>query len=142
MLWWWWWRLRGMQQSWVFTIWMEWFLKCLKQYADFKGRARRKEFWMFMSFYFPVSTSAVFWALLWVDGFFVYHYKGVIAISCTFAFAMPAISVTIRRLHDIGKSGWWFLIQCVPLIGHIWLLTLVCVNSQPGKNKYGVNPKE
>ncbi|MFN3568205.1 MAG: DUF805 domain-containing protein [Caldimicrobium sp.] len=59
-----------------------------------------------------------------------------------FATLLPYLAVTVRRLHDVGKSGWWILISLVPFIGLIWLLVLLCTDSQPGENKYGPNPKE
>lgn len=54
---------------------------------------------------------------------------------------IPTIAVSVRRMHDIGKSGWWVLIAFVPLIGWIWYLILCCTDSQPGDNQYGPNPK-
>jgi uncharacterized membrane protein YhaH (DUF805 family) len=57
------------------------------------------------------------------------------------AVLVPSLAVMIRRLHDIGKSGWWFFISFIPLIGSIWLLVLLVTDSQPGENQYGPNPK-
>ena len=57
------------------------------------------------------------------------------------AVLVPSIAVTIRRLHDIGKSGWWLLISLIPIIGGIWLLVLTCFDGQPHENQYGPNPK-
>jgi uncharacterized membrane protein YhaH (DUF805 family) len=55
---------------------------------------------------------------------------------------IPGLAVSIRRLHDIGKSGWWLLIAFVPLIGGIWLIVLLATDSQPGNNQWGAYPKE
>ncbi len=55
---------------------------------------------------------------------------------------LPGLAVNIRRLHDIGKSGWWYLIYLIPIIGAIWLTVLMCLDSEPGENQWGENPKE
>ena len=60
----------------------------------------------------------------------------------TLAVLIPGLAVLVRRLHDVGKSGWWFFIELIPLIGGIWLLLLLVTDSNPGENKYGPNPKE
>lgn len=66
---------------------------------------------------------------------------GLIYAVCALGLLAPGITVSIRRLHDIGKSGWWFLISLVPLVGGIVLLVFMCLDSQPGENIYGPNPK-
>ena len=58
------------------------------------------------------------------------------------AVLIPGLAVSVRRLHDIGKSGWWMFIVLIPIIGAIWLLVLVCTAGTPGSNAYGLNPKE
>lgn len=58
------------------------------------------------------------------------------------AFLLPTIAVVVRRLHDIGKSGWWYLISFIPLVGVIWFLVLMCMDGTHGENKYGLDPKE
>ena len=55
---------------------------------------------------------------------------------------LPGLAVNIRRWHDIGKSGWWYLIYLIPIIGAIWLTVLMCLDSEPGENQWGENPKE
>jgi uncharacterized membrane protein YhaH (DUF805 family) len=114
---------------------MEWYLKCFKQYADFNGRARRKEFWMF--FLFNAIFIGVANILDYVLGTF-----GVFYFLYALAVFIPGLAVSIRRLHDLGKSGWWLLIVLVPLIGSIWLLVLWVTEGTPGDNQYGQNPKE
>jgi uncharacterized membrane protein YhaH (DUF805 family) len=114
---------------------MNWYLKALKQYVDFNGRARRTEFWMFALF--NVIISAVLSLLDNVIGTY-----GVLSGLYSLAVLLPGIAVTIRRLHDIGKSGVWILIAFVPVIGWIWLLILMVQDSQAGENQYGPNPKE
>lgn len=120
---------------------MEWYLKCWRQYADFSGRARRKEYWMFVLFnaIFALSAMILDNILGLTIGELPY---GVIYLLYTLAVLVPGLAVLVRRMHDIGKSGWMILIGLIPIIGGIWLLILCCFNSQVGENRYGVNPKE
>lgn len=122
---------------------MEWFIKCIKQYADFKGRARRKEYWMFFLIYLALGFFVTF-AAIPID--VILETEGIIYITvmCLFvlAFIVPNYAVTVRRLHDTGRSGWWILINFIPYIGGIWLFVLTCLDSEPGTNKWGENPKE
>lgn len=112
----------------------------IKNYASFKGRARRKEYWMFTLF--TALFGIVAMILDSVLGSNIeplpYGFIYFIYILATF---LPALGVFVRRLHDLGKSGWWFLIGLVPIIGSIWLLVLLCTNGQAGENKYGPDPK-
>ena len=113
---------------------MNWYFKCWQQYADFSGRARRKEYWMFYLFNFLFSVIAGF-----LDGLFDLKFLTIIYPLLTF---IPGLAVSIRRLHDVGKSGWMWLIVLIPFVGAIWLLILFCINGVPGRNKWGDNPKE
>ena len=120
---------------------MKWFVKCLKQYADFGGRARRTEFWMFVLFniIFSVVASLIDRAI----GFRIGAIQmGIIGLIYSLAVLIPALAVSVRRLHDIGKSGWMILINLIPFIGWIWFIVLMVKDSQPGENQYGPNPKE
>jgi len=133
---------------------MKWFFKVLKQYAVFKGRARRKEFWMFTLF--VIIFGVVFMILDKVLGTtfnldkenicdrLIYFLVGRGWIDATFGLAIfiPSLAVTVRRLHDIGRSGWWYLLFLLPIIGWIILLCWHCRDSDEGENKYGANPKE
>jgi len=112
---------------------MEWYLKVLKQYADFSGRARRKEYWMFVLFNIIFSIAAVT-----IDGF-----MGTYIFSPLYSLAVfvPSLAVTVRRLHDMGKCGWWMFIVFVPVIGWIWLFVLLATDSEPAVNEYGPSPK-
>jgi uncharacterized membrane protein YhaH (DUF805 family) len=69
------------------------------------------------------------------------NYYGWIYLLYALAVILPGLAVYIRRLHDIGKSGWWYFIILIPLVGAIWMLVLLLTDSQPGENKYGPNPK-
>ncbi|WP_112466707.1 DUF805 domain-containing protein [Streptomyces triticisoli] len=112
---------------------MNWYLEVLKKYAVFSGRARRKEYWMFILFNSIVSI------VLFVIGQAI----DVEILSSLYSLAvlLPSLGVTIRRLHDTNRSGWWILIGLVPLAGFIVLLVFTVSDSQPGDNQYGPNPK-
>lgn len=111
----------------------EWYLKVLKQYTDFSGRARRKEYWMFVLANFLISL------MLGVIDYFIGY--TVLEGLYSLAVFIPGLAVCVRRLHDIGKSGWWFLIALIPIVGGIWLLVLLCQDSQYDANQWGENPK-
>lgn len=120
---------------------MNWYLKVLKQYADFSGRARRTEYWMFVLFNFIFGLVAI--ALDNVLGIAINNIGyGPIYGIYTLAVLIPGLAVSVRRLHDVGKSGLMLLIILIPLIGVIWLLILSLTDSQPGTNQWGSNPKE
>jgi uncharacterized membrane protein YhaH (DUF805 family) len=111
---------------------MDYFIGALKKYADFTGRARRKEYWMFFLFYmiFYVVTAAI-------DVVFSMQ---IFAIIFSLALFVPSISIAARRLHDTGRSGWWQLIVLLPLIGLIILIVFLVQDSHDA-NSYGANPK-
>lgn len=111
----------------------QWYIKCIRQFADFKGRARRKEFWMFALVNFVVSL------VISIVGSII----GTTLLSTIYSLAilLPSLGVGVRRLHDVGKSGWYMLASLIPVIGWIWLLILVVQDSQPGDNQWGPNPK-
>lgn len=114
---------------------MNWYLTCLKEhYADFKGRARRKEYWMFILFNFIIS-----WVLMLLGGAIKLPWIGYLY---SLAVLVPGLAVLVRRLHDTGRSGWWIFISLIPVVGAIWLLVLLCLDSQPEANEWGENPKK
>ena len=113
---------------------MNWYLGCWKKYAEFSGRARRKEFWMFALFNFLASV-----ALAIVDG--ILGTNGGLGGIYSLAVLIPTIAVSARRLHDTDHSGWWYWIGLIPLIGSIVLLVFLCSDSKPGENRFGPNPK-
>ena len=112
---------------------MSWYIKALKNYFNFSGRARRKEFWMFFLFYliFAVVAGAL-------DG--VLGTQGIIIAVYMLAMLIPSISAAVRRLHDTNRSGWWYLISFVPVIGIILLVFLV-QDSRDEDNRFGESPK-
>ncbi len=120
---------------------MNWYLKVLKQYADFGGRARRSEYWYFTLF----STIFAILAMI-LDNVLGIAIEGIgygpIYILYGLAMFVPGLAVLVRRLHDVGKSGWMYFIALIPIIGAIWLLVLLFTDSQQGDNNWGANPKE
>lgn len=129
---------------------MEIYLKVLKEnYVNFRGRARRKEFWMFQLFLIIITTICIgldniLGTVVAMDagpfGLIILPF-GWLYFLCGIFHFLPSFSVLVRRLHDIGKSGWWFFIGYVPFIGIFWLLYLVCKDGDHGENSYGNNPK-
>jgi len=119
---------------------MNWYLKVLKQYADFGGRARRKEYWMFVLFNVIFAIVAMGLDNLLGISFGDIPYGPIYALYGLAVF-IPGLAVVVRRLHDIGKSGWWILIGLIPIIGSIWILVLLVTDSESGTNKWGPNPK-
>lgn len=112
---------------------MNWYLEVLKKYAVFQGRSRRQEYWMFVLINLIISYVLAFVCRLFG--------LGLLSILYSLAVLLPSLGVQIRRLHDIGKSGWWLLIAFVPVVGWILLLVWMCRDSDPGANAYGMNPK-
>lgn len=154
---------------------MKWWLKCIKNYVTFEGRARRKEYWMFVLFNVIFSIILGFFDAIVFNAYFIPGKMGYLgSIYGLFVF-LPTLAVSVRRLHDIGRSGWWLAgyyglaIVCgilmlvgsvmiiagraagivlslvdllVFFVAGIWMLVWMCLDSQPGDNAYGPNPKE
>ncbi|MDR1564064.1 MAG: DUF805 domain-containing protein [Oscillospiraceae bacterium] len=119
----------------------------LKKYLVFKGRARRSEYWLWLLFVFIV-TAVIGLVLNWINPIdFTTNPPTVPAINSTILgllhlfFFLPSWGVTVRRLHDTNRSGWWLLIGLIPLIGEIWLFILYILSGTKGENKYGPDPK-
>ncbi|MEO6137596.1 MAG: DUF805 domain-containing protein [Luteimonas sp.] len=114
-------------------------MKVLKQYADFEGRARRKEYWMYTLFnLLAFFVAAILDSLLGLtrNGFFGPVY-GLYALA-TF---IPGLAVGVRRMHDTDRSGWWLLLAIIPLIGAIVLLVWCATEGTHGSNQFGDDPK-
>lgn len=119
---------------------------CLRKYATFKGRARRSEFWGFELFHLLVVMAlGVLMAVSeLIPGDASRVVVGLLACLAYFALLLPSISVCVRRLHDTGCSGWWYLSVLIPyfnIITSIVLLVWYCKDSYRGENKYGPSPK-
>ena len=97
------------------------------RYADFKGRSRRSEFW-----WASLATSIISGVLSTAIPNFAWIWSLIILV--------PGLAISIRRLHDIGKSGWWYLINFIPLVGQIIFLVFMCKDSTED-NQWGPNPK-
>ncbi|MDO3423524.1 DUF805 domain-containing protein [Chryseobacterium sp. APV1] len=120
---------------------MKWYLKVLKQYADFNGRARRTEYWMYLLFnlIFAVIAAVLDNILgLKFSPEIPYGYLYLLYALVTF---LPGLAVSVRRLHDVDKSGWFLFISLIPIIGGIWLLVLYATEGTQGRNQYGDDPK-
>lgn len=113
---------------------MHYYLEVLKKYTVFKGRASPKEFWMFVLFNF------IFGFVLGIIDIAI-ESEAILSLLYSLAMFIPYIAVSVRRLHDTNRSGWWLLISLVPF-GGIALLLFMIQGSQSGENQYGPNPKE
>ncbi len=120
---------------------MNYFIDCLtKKYACFSGRARRQEYWLFVLFnaIAGIIINVIGGVLAGATGVDAFAFLGAIY---NLAVLIPGFAVFFRRLHDTGRSGWWWLILFIPIVGVIVILVFCCLDSQPGENKYGPNPK-
>jgi uncharacterized membrane protein YhaH (DUF805 family) len=118
---------------------LNWYLYVLKKYAVFEGRARRKEYWMF--FLFNMIFGMLAGILDTILGLDFSSGNGPIGALYGLAVLIPGIAVMVRRLHDVGRSGWFFWINLIPIIGWVWFLIVLCTEGSLGINKYGPNPK-
>lgn len=119
---------------------MNWYLQALNKYAEFNGRARRKEYWFFVLF--NILISLALGIVDHVTGSFdptsgVGLFGGIYAI----ALLLPGLTVTVRRLHDTNRSGWWVLLPLIPILGGLVLFYFLVLDSTPGRNEYGDSPK-
>ena len=124
---------------------MEWYLKVMRDnYANFSGRARRKEYWMF-----ALVQTIVMIGLMILDSVLGLDFElqgislgyGYLYLIGLIVHFIPSLAVVVRRLHDVGKSGWFYFIFLIPLIGVLWLLVLYCTEGQKQDNKWGPDPK-
>lgn len=109
---------------------LDWFVKCLKNYANFSGRARRKEYWFFTLVQFIILViTQIIDAILSTD--FVFYAIAALALF------IPSLAAAVRRLHDTDRSGWWLLIALIPLIGTILLIIWLATETKPENNQWG-----
>jgi uncharacterized membrane protein YhaH (DUF805 family) len=113
---------------------MNWYLKVLNQYSDFKGRSRRKEYWMFVLINLIISVGLGFLDRSLGTTYGDLNEEGYIETFYGLAVLLPYLAVTARRMHDVGKSGWYMLIP-------IYNFILACTDSENGENEWGENPK-
>ena len=120
---------------------MDLVIQCVtKKYVNFTERARRKEYWLFTLCY------TIFYSIImYVDtslGTVNQYGMGTISSILTLAMLLPSLGVTVRRLHDTNRSGWWVLILLIPLVGMIWMIVLLCLRGTSGQNRFGEDPLE
>lgn len=123
---------------------MDWMLMPLRRYAEFSGRSRRKEYWMFVLFTILVGAALaiVAWLLGGLSGpepsgLFL----GLLGIYAL-ALIVPSIAVQIRRMHDQDKSGWFVLLGFIPYVGGLVMLVFMCIEGTRGPNRFGADPKD
>jgi len=119
---------------------MHYYLKALQSYATFNGRARRSEYWNFIFVnlifsFIAIIADHIFRIAMPLIGYGPITFLYSLAVFC------PALGVLVRRLHDVGKSGWFGLIIFIPLVGLVWLFVLLVSEGNAGENEYGTNPK-
>jgi uncharacterized membrane protein YhaH (DUF805 family) len=128
---------------------MKYYLQVLKNYAGFIGRARRSEYWYFVLFNLIFAVIAMI-----IDNLLDTTFKfdlgeygstslpyGYVYIAYALVVFIPGLAVSVRRLHDVGKSGWFLLVSLIPLAGAIWLLVILCTEGENRPNAYGEDPK-
>ena len=111
--------------------WFNWVEQVLRNYAQFNGRSRRKEYWYFMLFYHCVVFAFSLLSVL--------TFGWILLQLFLMAMLIPSLAVTVRRLHDVGKSGAWILVGLVPIFGWVVMVIWLCQDRQPGSNRYGAN---
>lgn len=116
---------------------MNWYVEVLKKYTDFNGRAGRAEFWMF------TLISLIISLVLYVIDKRIMPGSGIQVLYTLYSLAVlvPSLAVSVRRLHDTGRSGWWILINVIPILGQLVYLVFLLRDSQPAANQYGSNPR-
>ncbi len=112
---------------------MEWYISVLKKYSVFNGRARRKEYWMFV-----LISGLISIFLQFIDRNVGTQY---LALIYGLAVLVPSIAVSVRRLHDIDKTGWWLLVGFIPIVGCLVLIYFFIIDGKQGTNRFGESPK-
>lgn len=125
---------------------MDYLKNALNKYAVFSGRASRKEYWMFYLWY-VIAYVTIYIVSFILDKFVIGNMLGfdkpaVTIIPLTFAlyFLIPSIAISVRRLHDTNRSGWWWLVSLIPILGSIWIVILLVLKGNVGDNIYGPSP--
>ena len=120
---------------------MDWMTLPLKRYAEFSGRSRRREYWMFVLFIIAVSVGiGIVEAILGLSATIGDAY-GPISLLFLLAIFVPSLAVQVRRFHDQGRSGWFVLLNFIPFIGTLIVLVFMCLDGTDGPNEYGPDPK-
>ncbi|NMH87888.1 DUF805 domain-containing protein [Flavivirga algicola] len=120
---------------------LKWYLTVLiDNYANFSGRARRQEYWVFFLFQIGLFFLLGFVSVA-LEDLFENSLFGIIIIGYLLGTLIPWLAVNVRRLHDTGKSGGYLFINLIPLVGRIWYLVLMCTDGDHRPNMYGLDPK-
>jgi uncharacterized membrane protein YhaH (DUF805 family) len=119
---------------------MNWYIEVLKKYAVFNGRARRREYWYFVLFSIIIGIVLGI-ADVAIGGADTVSRNGLLRGIYSLVVLIPTLAVSVRRLHDTGRGGWWLLIGLIPIVGTIVLLVFMVQDGKPGDNQYGANPK-
>ena len=120
---------------------MEWATLPLKRYAEFTGRSRRKEYWMFTLLAIGIYiVASIVDRIAGMNGMIAGRYGPVTALVAL-GLLVPTLAVSIRRLHDSDRSGWWLLLGLVPMVGEIIVLVFMVLGGTPGANRFGADPK-
>lgn len=120
---------------------MHWYLKTItKNYVNFEGRARRQEYWMFYLFHILIIIALGFLMSVFDDSMISVIFACLLIVYILGTF-LPSLGITVRRLHDTGKSGWYYLFSFIPYIGGLILLVFMVIDGDKGPNKYGADPK-
>ena len=114
---------------------MQWYIKVLKNYVGFEGRAHRTELWMFFLVSFIISII-----LSVIDSVLGFESAGIRSLY-SLVVLLPTLAVGMRRLHDTDRSGWWLLLWLIPILGWIPLIIFYCLDGTPGSNQFGPDPK-
>ena len=121
---------------------MHWFMEVLRKYAVFSGRARRKEYWYFALGYLVlyVACALIDWVLgpIWS---LIGEDIGLFGLLLAIGLFLPSLAVTVRRLHDTDRSGWWILIFFIPIVGVIVAVVFLALKGTEGENRFGPDPK-
>jgi uncharacterized membrane protein YhaH (DUF805 family) len=120
---------------------VSWYLEALKKYAVFSGRSRRMEYWYCVLFNIIVGVVLALIDML-IGTFSAMSNIGLLSGIYSLAVLIPTLAVMVRRLHDIDRTGWWILINLIPLVGTIVLLVFALTPGTPGSNRYGPDPKQ
>jgi uncharacterized membrane protein YhaH (DUF805 family) len=113
---------------------MKWYWRVIKNYLFFEGRARRMEYWVFHLIHF-----LIIWVLDFIE---TYKGWGILLTGIYWLLTiLPLLAVSVRRLHDIGRSGWWMFFGFIPILGPLVLFIFACLDSEEASNRYGPNPK-
>jgi len=143
--------LRGTAQDAIGGMTMEWMLMPYKRYADFSGRSRRKEYWMFILFNFLLAMLCV---MLMLAGGMSMDESGqsepgplfwvgaLVLAAFVLGSIIPSIAVQVRRFHDQDKSGWMVLLGFIPYVGGLIVFIFMCLDGTRGPNRFGNDPKD